>query len=61
MTCYLCDDDTEVMHLPLYVHGSEGVLLCLRCRMILTELVRSMGNMSTHKALKVAQRLIKER
>jgi hypothetical protein len=35
--------DTEgIRHLPLYVHGSEGVWLCLDCRMVLTNLVRSM-------------------
>jgi hypothetical protein len=61
MTCYLCDDDNEVQHLPLYVNGSEGVMLCLQCRMVLTELVSRMANMATHKAVKTAQRLIKER
>jgi hypothetical protein len=32
--------DGDVRHMPLYVHGSEGVMLCLECRMIPTGLVR---------------------
>lgn len=33
-------DDGDIRHMPLYVHGSEGVMLCLECRMILTNTVR---------------------
>jgi hypothetical protein len=33
-------DDGDIRYMPLYVHGSEGVMLCLECRMILTILVR---------------------
>jgi len=28
------------LHLPLYVRGSEGVYLCLTCRVALTNIVR---------------------
>ena len=32
----------ELKHLPLYVVGSEGVLACLQCRLVLTEVARGM-------------------
>ena len=40
--CDICGDDkvTETTHLSLYVNGSEGIEVCLRCRGILTDLVR---------------------
>ncbi len=41
--CSLCHTDTnDGYHLPLYVIGSEGVICCLRCRIILTDVARGM-------------------
>lgn len=42
-TCSICRkvcDDAK--HLPLYAFGSEGVVVCLPCRITLTEVVRGM-------------------
>jgi hypothetical protein len=42
--CTLCGDDVpagDVLHLPLYVIGSEGIEACLTCRMALTEVARA--------------------
>ena len=34
--CSLCQEVTkEIVHLTLYVNGSEGCWVCLNCRMIL--------------------------
>ena len=38
MTCTLCDCEVnETTHLSLYVIGSEGIEVCLHCRIILTK------------------------
>ena len=38
--CNLCGlettDKEDIKHLPLYVMGTEGVYVCLKCRMVLT-------------------------
>jgi hypothetical protein len=33
---------SDLIHLSLYVNGSEGVWLCLECRMMLTTIIRNM-------------------
>lgn len=41
--CMICDTETDdIIHLPLYVIGSEGLWVCLKCRIILTEFVRGL-------------------
>lgn len=41
--CSLClCNNEELTHLDLYVTGSEGVWVCLPCRMELTNLARAM-------------------
>jgi hypothetical protein len=30
--CEICKGEKDVISLPLYLHGSEGVNLCLNCR-----------------------------
>ncbi len=40
--CRLCgDDEGEVSFLDLPVNGSEGIWLCLSCRIVLTNMARS--------------------
>ena len=40
--CTLCDQESdEIEHLNLYVVGSEGIKVCLNCRIILTNVARS--------------------
>lgn len=41
--CDLCQGTTaDVVHLPLYVMGSEGVRVCLACRIILTGVAKGL-------------------
>jgi hypothetical protein len=45
--CSICgceerETGTELLHLPLYVNGSEGVGVCFSCRMTVTEFLRGM-------------------
>jgi hypothetical protein len=45
--CSICYDEegeagTELIHLPLYVNGSEGIEVCLACRTAITEFLRGM-------------------
>ena len=40
--CKVCRSEENVINLPLYVNGSEGVDLCLQCRMVLTEVTQGM-------------------
>ena len=47
MNCSICECEDEVKHLDLYVFGSEGVCLCLNCRITITELLRKMSNMAS--------------
>lgn len=45
MRCRVCDVDTGregLTHLSLYVAGSEGVDVCLHCRVSITDYVRGM-------------------
>ena len=48
MECTLCDDNTaDLTHLPLYVIGSEGIEVCLQCRIILTNVAKGIMETST--------------
>ncbi|HAM58273.1 MAG TPA: hypothetical protein DCQ64_23820 [Candidatus Rokubacteria bacterium] len=40
--CGICGEGGEVFYLPIYPVGSEGVVVCLQCRIDLTEVVRAM-------------------
>jgi hypothetical protein len=60
MSCDGCGDPCvhnpeELRHLPLYVMGSEGVRLCLTCRMLLTEVVRHMRHVMASTKLECAK------
>ena len=45
--CRICKKyDDERTHLNLYVNGSEGIWVCLKCRVALTEVARSMQSLS---------------
>lgn len=49
--CRVCAAEGTVetiLHLKIYVAGSEGVFLCCNCRMVLTEVLR--GMMRAHGA-----------
>ncbi len=43
MKCRICGNEPpeELVHLPIYVSGSEGVDLCYACRMMVTDFVRA--------------------
>jgi hypothetical protein len=65
MSCDGCGDPCahnpeELRHLPLYVMGSEGVHLCLTCRMLLTEVVRHMRHVMASAKIEFAKNRIKE-
>ena len=41
--CKICNQQSnELTHLSLYVFGSEGIGVCLNCRMAITEFVRQL-------------------
>ncbi len=51
--CTLCGSKTdETTHLSLYVCGSEGVEICLPCRMLLTDIARSIKNTASSSYLR---------
>jgi hypothetical protein len=50
MKCTLCGctvADDDATHLCLYVNGSEGIWVCLSCRMALTYCARGIQSAST--------------
>jgi hypothetical protein len=52
MNCTLCGNkEDETVHLPLYVIGSEGIEVCLYCKIILTKAAQ--GIMTTSIRVKV--------
>ena len=52
--CGICDEfDEEREHLNLYVNGSEGIWVCLKCRIALTETARSMQSLANRVELKI--------
>jgi len=52
--CDICGDDkvTLTTHLSLYVNGSEGIEVCLKCRIMLTELVRNIQSIKNSVILR---------
>ena len=47
MNCRICGQhDEECTHLNLYVNGSEGIWVCLKCRITLTETARAMQSLA---------------
>jgi hypothetical protein len=64
--CSICDagctDGDDPKHLQLYCNGSEGITVCLDCRMTLTEVARGMmrvahaSRMAGYKACKRVQK-----
>lgn len=41
--CHICDKkEEELTHLFIYITGSEGIDVCLECRMHITTFLRSM-------------------
>lgn len=52
MSCTLCNNnEDETVHLPLYVIGSEGIEVCLHCRIILSNVAK--GIMQTSGRVKM--------
>ena len=51
MQCWICDseDETKVKHrqFDLYVNGSEGVILCHDCEMMIVQHLRNIKSIST--------------
>lgn len=47
-TCDLCRQKSdEIIHLPLYVFGSEGIRVCLPCRIVLTKVAEGIRHACT--------------
>jgi hypothetical protein len=47
-TCDLCRSKSEdITHLALYISGSEGIKVCLPCRMILTRVAEGINRACT--------------
>lgn len=54
-SCSICGDETELgelTHLRIYVTGSEGIEVCLTCRMKITEFVKTLREMTAKGILK---------
>ena len=45
----------DMTHLPIYVVGSEGIMVCLECRMLITEYVRGLRQLSGKVRLLMAK------
>jgi hypothetical protein len=46
--CYACKKTTHVRWKNLYTIGSEGTMLCMRCEMVLVNLLRKMARQATY-------------
>lgn len=50
MTCSIClsksRDDDKLKHLSLYVHGSEGIMICFDCEIMLVEHIRKISSIA---------------
>jgi len=47
-TCSICGCKThETTHLSLYVFGSEGINVCLTCRIALTKLAQGLSEVAS--------------
>jgi len=50
--CSICGSEVEdVTHLPLYVIGSEGIVVCLPCRIALSKVAEGMMNAATRSKM----------
>ena len=58
-----CTIGEDVTHLPLYVNGSEGIYVCLSCRLALTHLAEGMMRACTRSniAFRKRQRAAEEK
>ena len=64
--CSICDtgcaEGDDPKHLPIYCNGSEGITVCIDCRMTLTEVARGMmrvasvSRMAGYRACKIVQK-----
>ena len=45
--CYACQEDKPVRWKNLYTIGSEGTNLCMKCEMIVVNLLRDMSREAT--------------
>lgn len=60
MECTLCGKkDEDLKHLSLYVIGSEGINVCLHCRVILTRVAKGIMENSQRVKLRTIK-MIKE-
>lgn len=51
--CYACKKTTQVRWKNLYTIGSEGTDLCMKCEMVVVNLLRTMAREETIKRVKV--------
>lgn len=51
--CYMCNDETTVRKIDLYVIGSEGLAFCHDCEMEVVEFVR--GRITTNSMAHTAR------
>ena len=45
INCSICSEDKireDITHLSIYVNGSEGIMVCLECRILITEYVKTL-------------------
>ena len=46
--CDICNQECkDPVHLPIYVIGSEGVKVCLNCRIALAEYIRQLRSVAS--------------
>ena len=51
--CYACKKNKPVRWKNLYTTGSEGTNLCIKCEMVLVNLLRSMAREATIERVKL--------
>jgi len=61
--CDICREyvEKELMHLPLYVCGSEGIVVCLHCRIKLTEFARLLQEQTRKSEIRVRKEYARKR
>ena len=56
--CSLCEcEDDDASHLDLYVVGSEGIYVCLQCRLALTQCARGIRSAVTKSNMNLRKKL----
>ncbi len=58
--CYACNKDTQVRWKNLYTIGSEGTWLCMKCELIVVNLLRKMAADATRAKVKLIKLKRKE-